>query len=126
MEERQRDGGRDGCQCEKIIAPRRDAAIRVTLSPSVFRTAERHIWMVVNNLAGDQTLVLKGWNSDSGIRLEKQRQGRLMKLECYLFDSHPNLVIKVDIVGMEMKAVCMFHVSRGIYVFVCAPITFGD
>lgn len=60
MEERQRDGGRDGSQCEKIIAPWRDAAIRVTLSPSVFRTAERHIWMVVNNLAGDQTLVSKG------------------------------------------------------------------
>lgn len=60
MEGRQRDGGRDGCRCEKIIAPERDAAIRVTLSPSVFRTAKRHIWMVVNILAGDQTPVLKG------------------------------------------------------------------
>lgn len=39
-EERQRDGGRDGCQSEKIIARERDAAIRVTLSLSVCRTAE--------------------------------------------------------------------------------------
>lgn len=50
---------------------------------------------------------------------------RAMKLECYLFDSHPSLVIKVDIVCMEMKNVCMVHVSIGIYVFVCAPITHG-
>lgn len=34
------EGGRDGCQSEKIIAPERDAAIRVTLSPSVCRTDE--------------------------------------------------------------------------------------
>lgn len=54
------DGGSDGCQSEKIIAPGRDAAIRVTLSlPLSVEQPKRHIWMVVNNLAGDQGVVLK-------------------------------------------------------------------
>lgn len=34
-EEMERDGRRDRCQREKIIAPRRAATIRVALSPSV-------------------------------------------------------------------------------------------
>ena len=55
-------GGKDGCQREKIIAPKKDAAIRVTLSLSLSVTVEqlrRHMWTVVNKLAGDAAVLLK-------------------------------------------------------------------
>lgn len=45
----------------KIIAPEKDAAIRVTsFSVCPSSSTKRHISMVVNNLAGDQAPVLKG------------------------------------------------------------------
>lgn len=82
-----RKGGRDVCRSEKIIASGRDAAIRVTLFASCVCARARacvrvrahacadqpetsHVWTGVNNLAGDDALVLKG--QKPGGRCEKE------------------------------------------------------
>lgn len=59
-EETERDGRRDRCQREKIIAPGREATIRVALSPPSVEQPHRHIWIVVNSLACDRAQDSKG------------------------------------------------------------------
>lgn len=54
------DGGRDGCQNEKIIAPGGRLRLGSLLLPLSVEQPKRHIWIVVNKLAGDGALILKG------------------------------------------------------------------
>ena len=86
MEERwkERGGGKDGCQREKIIAPKKDAAIRVTLSLSLscvtVEQLRRHMWTVVNKLAGDAAVRPETMTTEPNLTDKKTERGA----ECLL------------------------------------------
>lgn len=115
-EETERDGRRDRCQREKIIAPGREATIRVALSPSVCWTAwpshldcckQLGMWSRSGFKRVKPQRVSETWGTDNRDADWLEEWG--VHYICYLTGYHLNLASMIHPVGVKGKS----HVLHG-------------